>query len=111
MFTVTVVVLEGVWGFHALKRSLALGTHYYIRNFVVFIWPYTAYFMLWTVYFVLSFLLMPTTGWRIAITAIKLSVFTLITPLAIIMTVLLYFDMRIRNEAYDIVALSEELRR
>jgi hypothetical protein len=112
MFATTVVVLEGAWGFRALKRSFELGEHYYIRNFVVFVWPYLLYLMLWLVYACLIIWLAPLSpNWKITILAIKGSIFTMITPLAIIMTVLLYFDMRIRNEAYDIVSLAEELRK
>lgn len=111
LFSVPVVVLENVWGLNALKRSFELGSHYYARNFLIFIWPYTLYFLLSFFLGVISVFFAPTKLWALAIIGTKEAVVSLITPLAIITTVLLYFDMRIRNEAYDIVSLTEELRK
>lgn len=111
MFSVPVAVLENVGGFKAFKRSFELGSQYYLRNFVIFIWPYTLYFLLSFTFGVLSLLFAPTKFWAIVIIGTKEAVVSLITPLAIITTVLLYFDMRIRNEAYDIVSLAEELKK
>ena len=112
MFAVPVVVLEGVWGFRAVRRSSELGRHYRVRNVFVLLWPYTVKFILWVVYALAVVFLVPyTTPWRITLFAIKDTLFSLITPLAYITSVLLYFDMRIRNEAYDIVSLAEELRK
>lgn len=111
MFSVPVVVLENVWGFKALKRSFELGSHYYLRNFVIFIWPYTIYLLVSLFFGIVDLFFGVTPFWSILTIGTKEAVVSLITPLAIITTVLLYFDMRIRNEAYDIVSLPEELRK
>lgn len=111
MFAVPVVVLENVWGFRALKRSWELGHHYYLRNFVLFILPYTAYFLISLFLGVSVLLFQPETLMSILLVGMKEAVVSLITPLAIITTVLLYYDMRVRNEAYDIVSLAEELKK
>ena len=36
---------------------------------------------------------------------------TLSAPLSLVMVVLLYYDLRVRKEAYDAAALAEDLRR
>jgi hypothetical protein len=111
MFSVPVVVLENVWGFKALKRSLELGSHYYFRNFLIFIWPYTLYLLVSLFFGLIDLFFGVEPIWSIITIGTKEALVSLITPLAIITTVLLYFDMRIRNEAYDIVSLPEELRK
>lgn len=111
MFAVPVVVLENVWGFKALKRSFQLGRHYYLRNFLVFIWPYTVYYLVSIGLGAIDLFYGTTTLRTILFIGSKEAIVSLITPLAIITTVLLYFDMRIRNEAYDIVSLAEELQK
>ncbi|PWT95485.1 MAG: hypothetical protein C5B55_01200 [Blastocatellia bacterium] len=110
MFSVPIVVLEGVWGFNALRRSYELGTNYYVRNFLVLIWPYTIMFLLLFPFAVLH-QIYTSIGLTVFVDFVKDAAFSLITPLLIITSVLLYFDMRIRNEAYDIVSLAEELKK
>lgn len=115
LFSVPVMVLEGGWGFKALKRSLELGRYYYIRNFLVYIWPYTFYVLIYFgVNSVFTYLYLSYPGrhwlWHSFI-VLKDILFALTAPVFTIVVVLLYYDMRIRNEGYDIVSLAEELKR
>ena len=114
MFATPVVMIEGVWGVQALRRSWELGRYYRLRNFFVYVWPFTLYVI---VYFALSLLLLylslkyPTfRQLEIILFIVKDFVFSLLAPVLIIIAVLLYYDMRIRNEAYDISSLAEDLR-
>lgn len=114
MFSTPVVMIEGVWGFKALRRSWELGKYYRLRNFFVYVWPFTLYVVVYVainlVFFYLSLQSSVFTPWELAFSIVKDIAFSLIAPMLIIIAVLLYYDMRIRNEAYDIASLAEDLR-
>jgi len=114
MFAIPVVMIEGVWGFKALRRSWELGMYYRLRNFFIYVWPFTLYLAVYigiNLVFLFLSLKYPTfKSWEIAFLIVKDFIFSLIGPLLIIVAVLLYYDMRIRNEAYDIASLAEDLR-
>jgi len=114
MFAIPVVMIEGVWGIRALRRSWELGKYYRLRNFFIYVWPFTLYLAV-SLGISLPFLYLSFNGstfssLEFAFLILKELIFSLIAPLLIIVAVLLYYDMRIRNEAYDIASLAEDLR-
>ncbi len=111
MFYLPIVVIEGVWGFKALRRSIQLGRNYYLRNLGVMLLLYVIVTLAFIVMFYLSVRFYGIHPW-IAVTDLGLRdlILCALAPILIIRTVILYYDMRVRNEAYDITALAEELR-
>ncbi len=109
MFTPPAVMLEGLGGTKALQRSKRLAQGYLGRNFLVLI-------LLTIIGAVIGGIvggilgglqLTETFLFRFALLAIQ----TLIAPFSIIAMILLYYDLRVRKEAYDAAALAEDLRR
>jgi hypothetical protein len=109
MFSSTVAVLEGRWGFGALKRSKMLGKHYHVRNLVVMLLPYSL-LLLSQILFFFPTIFSAGRIWTWIIILVNSAVLCLLEPIIIIGTVLLYYDMRIRNEAFDLTAMPEELK-
>ena len=109
MFTPPAVMLEGFGGTKALQRSKQLAQGYLGRNFLVLI-------LLIIIGAVIGGIvggilgglqLTETFLFRFALLAIQ----TLIAPFSITAMILLYYDLRVRKEAYDAAALAEDLRR
>jgi len=112
VFAPTIVVLESVGGWASLKRSKELGKGFYLRNFGVLLLCIAVSFsgsfflgMIWGAISVLAGL--PLMAAQVVATALSL----LLTPVSLIATVLMYYDMRARKEAYDNALLAEDLRR
>lgn len=111
MFASPVVVLEGKWGGAALKRSLALGKGFFLRNLAVVIVLMLVSYLAGGLVGLLFGLLVPESvgsfWFRTVIAALQAAV---ALPISTISFVLMYYDMRVRKEAYDSVALAQELR-
>jgi Uncharacterised protein family (UPF0259) len=115
--TSTVVVLENISGVAALKRSASLGRGYYWRNFgVMCVWSgilIGMMILLGVLTAAVSLQLgegLPVYHWAFR-TAFAVLVTGLLYPLMFIGFILLYYDLRVRKEAYDVRALAEDLRR
>lgn len=114
MFCLVVVVLEGRTGRAAFARSRWLGRGFYFRNVgVIAILLVVAMLMVVTILVVveLAGLAYPplVAPWPASIaTALATSV---AAPLVYVGGILLYYDMRVRNEAFDNTVLTEELMR
>jgi hypothetical protein len=131
MFSLTVVALERLGGWDALRRSKALGKGMHARNLGVFMLLFLIYI---TYFFVVTMLgaslfggvvgmlfpenyeeileeMLNSTKVHIAFSILQAIIISLLGPPIYIGTVLLYFDMRSRKEAYDATMLAEELRR
>ena len=109
LFASSIVVLEGRWGFHALKRSKALASGFNWRTLAVLTLLWIIVLLVLTVAAVVLIVLhvkSPVTE-RIFASAIA----TTVMPIFFIAAVLLYYDSRVRKEAYDNAALAEDLRR
>jgi hypothetical protein len=111
MFAVSIVILEEQWAMNALKRSKSLGKGYYLRNFGILL-------VLLIISIIIGALLGGTIGAVILATigegafAIFLDLIqTIFTPLGVCAVVLMYYDLRVRKEAYNNEVLAEELRR
>lgn len=112
LFALTIVVLERVGGSASLRRSKELGKGYYLRNLgVVLLCLAVSFlgslFLGMIVGAISQFAGLPLTAGNIVATALSL----LLTPISLIATVLMYYDMRARKEAYDNALLAEDLRR
>jgi hypothetical protein len=114
MFVSPVVVLEGKWGFEAFKRSKRLGDGFHWRNagalLLLLVCVLVVVAVVGAVMGVLFHLMLGTLEhwlFRTLIAAIQLRV---TQPLVFITIGLLYYDLRVRKESYDVVSLAEELR-
>jgi hypothetical protein len=115
--TSTVVVLEDRKGMDAIKRSFALTKGQAWRIFGLLILPmllsYIALVLCAIVVVMVAELTLgdPETLELFTATAMELLAQVLITPVVGITMVLLYYDQRVRREAYDVQALAEDLMR
>ncbi|HEX9941028.1 MAG TPA: hypothetical protein VGG03_03350 [Thermoanaerobaculia bacterium] len=112
LFALIVVVLERVGGWTALRRSKELGQGFFLRNFGVLLLCYALIFagslFIWMILILVGMI----TGPHMMIAQIVAQIFNLLlNPILVIATVLMYYDMRSRKEAYDSAALAEDLRR
>lgn len=109
LYAQIVVMLEGLSGPAALKRSKALGKGFYWRTVGI----YGAFALLMglivgVIAFATAFVVPSAVVLRVMIAILETGV---VVPLSFIMFVLLYYDLRARKEAYDNKVLAEELRR
>lgn len=111
-FAGPVVVLERTTALGALSRSRQLGKGYYLRNFGIVLLTMVA---IWTPSIVLGFVWGLIVGFAhlpAPLAHLVGSVFgALAAPPISIAIVLLYYDLRVRKEAYDSAKLAEDLRR
>jgi hypothetical protein len=107
-----VVVLEALAGRAALKRSRELGRGHYLRNFGII-------FLANILTLLLAIVLGGILGFLLALAfAVDLGVAEflgglvglLVAPPAVIVLVLLYYDMRVRKEGYAAAQLADDLR-
>jgi hypothetical protein len=113
-FVVPVAVLERISGWQALRRSRELGKGFFWRVCGIVFLSYAVVFVVsWLIGGVLVVVRMmvrlslslPVVGMIANLLALPLA------PLPAIVLVLLYYDLRVRKEAYDSAALAEDLRR
>lgn len=105
MFFPSVVVLQGLWGFEAIRRSISLGRGHRLRNaglvVALYLLPYVVYFPL--IAFTKSF---PVT------LVVSNVVSFLLRPYVLICVVLMYYDMRKRSTpGFDKFRLAAEVGR
>jgi hypothetical protein len=113
MFSPAIVVLEGRWGFSAFKRSVTLGWKYHLRNYgAQLVLLFLTYMITMMAYILALFLArrMQSIYGATILSIIMVIIQLIFTPLNIICLVLLYYDMRVRKEAYNNTALALELR-
>jgi hypothetical protein len=115
MFTPSAVILEGVSGFSALKRSKQLAHGYNWRNFGVFLLLLIILvvigFIIGAVVGVILVLLLPVATHALLFRLLYAVMNSIGATITLTMIVLLYYDLRARKEAYDAAALAEDLRR
>jgi len=110
MFCSIVVVLEGEWGFAALKRSKQLGAGKYWRNFGTLILMVLIILLIAIVLLVLVTVVFGESLSELHIAIFITIVQQLVMPLSLIPVVLLYYDLRARKEAFNLNALAEDLK-
>lgn len=110
LFGSIIVVLEGTWGVEALKRSKNLGSTKHWRNIGVFLILSLVGIVFGGIAGAIMGAIAPNAvgqiGFQIMIVILQL----LVTPLSLIAIVLLYYDLRVRKEAYNLEALAEDLK-
>ena len=111
LFSVSIVILEEEWAGAALKRSKALGKGFHMRNLGVLV-------VMFIISAVVGGILGATIGAAIMsmFGPIAFELFVnciqiIFTPLGVCAAILMYYDLRVRKEAYNSEVLSEELRR
>ncbi len=109
LFASSVVVLEGLWAVRALKRSKALVRGLNWRNLAVLILLFVIVLVVIAVAATLFTLLHVKSALAGRIFTVVVAM--IIVPLFFVAVVLLYYDSRVRKEAYDNSALAEDLRR
>jgi len=110
-FVIPVTVLEANWGWKALQRSKSLGKGHYWRIFGTLL-------VCTSVVLIVALLLGIVLGFiasRIGVPMLPTLIVgnilsCLPNPMVSIVTVLLYYDLRARKEAYDSAALAEDLK-
>lgn len=111
-FVAPAVVLEGLAGKAALRRSRELGRGYYFRNFGILI-------LSQLVMLVIAMVLGGALGVALALSfpisprALEFAggfVGLAVAPPSVIVFVLLYYDMRVRKEGYAAAQLADDLR-
>ena len=96
-----------------MRRSIQLGKGFYLRNFGVFMLTLILIFIVQIILVILADVLIfafddveqPGTAARLLIAAIS----NLFTPIILITTTLLYYDLRVRKENYDTATLAQDL--
>ena len=110
MFTTTVVVLERTSGVAALKRSKNLGSTKHWRNIGVLLILMVVGMVIGGLVGGIAGAIDPSgvkgIGYQIIMTILQL----LFMPISMISIVLMYYDLRVRKEAYNLEALSEDLK-
>jgi len=109
LFASSIVVLEGLWAVKALKRSKALARGFNWRNLAVLILLFVIVLVVLVMAATLFTLLHVKSAFAGRIFTVVVA--TTVVPLFFIAVVLLYYDSRVRKEAYDNSALAEDLRR
>lgn len=105
MFVPTVVVLERSFGWASLSRSKALGKGFYLRNVGIVVLLYSIVLLGWAAFLPLQ--IHPNHLLKMLAAVLA----ALLAPLPLIATVLLYYELRVRSESYDLVTLGQDLRR
>ncbi len=106
LFYPPVGVLEKRWGINALRRSAQLGRGYYFRSLFTFLFMSLFIYAGIYAFQAIAAALMGLTG-----TILGHVVSFVIGPLPLIYVVLLYYDLRVRKEGYDVETLEADLRR
>lgn len=110
MFTSTVVVLERTSGVAALKRSKNLGSTKHWRNIGVLLILAVVGIVFGGLVGGITGAIAPSgingIGFQIVMTILQ----SLLMPISMISIVLMYYDLRVRKEAYNLEALSEDLK-
>ncbi|HVM83260.1 MAG TPA: YciC family protein [Candidatus Binatia bacterium] len=113
MFAISAVMIERRGGFDALRRSIALGKGYYWRNFgvialtliVAIVGQLLLAFVAGMIVYMVDDVEQPG-----VLSKLVLSVLTsVLAPFPLIAGVLLYYDIRVRKENYDLATLTQEL--
>ncbi len=114
MFSLIIVVLEGSSAPRAFGRSKKLGEGYYLRNLglmsLLLMIALVLLIVVLVVYEAIA-LAVPALSKAVPSGVFQAAIMSLLMPFYYVGGVLLYYDMRVRKEAYDSAALTEDLMR
>jgi hypothetical protein len=111
LFTSPAVVLEGLGPWKAFQRSRDIARGYNWRNLGVLLLIIVLLAVVFVIIGVPCHLLLPQSIGDLGVRLFIVIFESIATPLIFIVVVLLYYDLRVRKEAYDAAALAEDLRR
>lgn len=112
MFAFLVALLEGSSGWAALARSKELGQGFYMRNSMAFILGLVAVMLLSGTIGGFSAVLLHQITPEPSVQILVLTFFgALFGPIGLILVIVIYYDMRVRKEAYDSTMLTQDLMR
>jgi hypothetical protein len=114
MFVLIISVVEQRGPRAAFSRSKALGQGFYVRNLGVILLLFSLVIVVMMLAFAgwaVAMQLFPVLGTPWPISIAQALLVAVLVPLVYVGAVLLYYDMRVRKEAYDNTALTEDLMR
>lgn len=111
LLVVPVVVLEKRRAWTSLERSRSLSKGFYLRNFAIFFLMFVVVLALNGLVDATTYFLIPDQHYELLFHLGMGLVEVLATPLVTICLVLVYYDMRVRKEAFDLEVLGQDLRR
>ena len=104
-----VVIIEGEGGFGALKRSRVLVKGFFDKGFLLVVWLTLAEAFVVILVLSLPFLIGSFPGFLSFLSFLSICLSLPINAFRIISTTMLYYDLRIRKEGYDLQVLAQEL--
>ena len=104
-----IVMIEGEGGIGALKRGRTLVKGYFWKTFLVVVLLASIQFFVVMITFLLPALLKNLFGLYFVAAFVAILLPLLIEPLKIATTTMLYYDLRIRKEGYNLEVMAEEL--
>jgi hypothetical protein len=110
MLTIQIVVLEPAWGRAAMRRSRSLGRGHFLRNagvvFLCLLIAYIPHALFVSVIYGIFLTIAGNTEITDVVLAIGAHAFA---PMYAIASILVYYEMRVRKEAYNIAGLVTDL--
>ncbi len=103
-----VVMIEGEGGLGALKRSKYLASGYFLKAFGIIVSVWIAEMLFLTIVSILATSAVKMSILQIA-GCLSTLAFMLIEPFKIVTITLLYYDLRIRKEGFDLEIMAQEL--
>jgi hypothetical protein len=104
-----IVMIEGEGGIGALRRSRTLVKGYFWKTFLVVVLLASIQFSVVAIAFSLPTLIKNVPGLYFVAAFVAILLPLLIEPLKIATTTMLYYDLRIRKEGYNLEVMAEEL--
>lgn len=110
MLTVQIVVLEPTWGRAAMRRSRSLGRGHFLRNATVVLLCLLIAYVTHALFFKLVYDLLLVMGGNTEVADVVLAFGAhAFAPMYAIASILVYYEMRVRKEAYNIAGLVTDL--
>ena len=104
-----IVIIEREGGFGALRRSRVLVKGFFDKAFLLVVWLTLAEAFVVILVLTLPFLVGSFPGFPSLLSFLSICLSLPINALRVISTTMLYYDLRIRKEGYDLQVLTQEL--
>jgi len=110
MLTVQIVVLEPTWGRAAMRRSRSLGRGHFLRNATVVMLCLLIAYITHQLFFTAVYEVLKMAGGNLELADVVLAFGAhAFAPMYAIASILVYYEMRVRKEAYNIAGLVTDL--
>ena len=104
-----VVIIEREGGFGAIKRSRVLVKGFFDKTFFLVVWLTLAEAFVVILVLCLPFLIGSFPGFHSLLSLLSICLALPINAFRVISTTMLYYDLRVRKEGYDLQVLAQEL--